>query len=168
LLSAGVDTTIDSLGLCLRALAEQPDQWALLRGNPQLARSAFEEATRYDSSSQSLFRTTLEDIDFQGVKLLKHQKVLVLIGAAGRDPAKWAEPDRFDITRRVTASQIGYGAGIHSCVAQMMARLEAEVFFSVLARKVLTIEVIGPSELRLQPGLRGLKSLPLRLTRKAN
>ncbi len=167
LLSAGVDTTIDSIGLCLHALAQHPDQWALLRGNPQLARSAFEEATRYDSSSQSLFRTTLEEIDFQGVRVLRHQKVLVLIGAAGRDPAKWTEPDRFDITRRVTASQIGYGAGIHSCVAQMMARLEAEVFFSVLARKVQTLEVIGPSELRLQPGLRGLKSLPLRLTRKA-
>ena len=52
---------------------------------PILARAAFEEATRYDSSSQSLFRTTLEDIDFQGVPLEKHQKVLVLIGAAGHD-----------------------------------------------------------------------------------
>ena len=55
LLSAGVDTTIDSIGLCLRALAEHPDQWALLRDQPELARNAFEEATRYDSSSQSLF-----------------------------------------------------------------------------------------------------------------
>ncbi len=96
----------------------------------------------------------------------KHQKVLVLIGAAGRDPDKWADPDRFDITRRVTASQIGYGAGIHSCVAQMMARLEAEVFFRVLARKVQDIELQGPATLRLQPGLRGLTSLPLRLTRR--
>jgi len=129
LLSAGVDTTIDSIGLCLQCLAEHPDQWAMLRADPSLARAAFEEATRYDSSSQSLFRTTLEDFEFEGVPLAKHQKVLVLIGAAGRDPAKWSDPDRFDITRRVTAAQIGYGAGIHSCVAQMMARLEAEVFF---------------------------------------
>ncbi len=60
LLSAGVDTTIDSIGLCLRALAEHPEQWARLRADPDLARSAFEEATRYDSSSQSLFRTTIE------------------------------------------------------------------------------------------------------------
>lgn len=166
LLSAGVDTTIDSIGLCLRCLAEHPDQWALLRDNPSLARAAFEEATRYDSSSQSLFRTTLEDFEFAGVPLNKHQKVLVFIGAAGRDAAKWENPDRFDITRRVTPSQIGYGAGIHSCVAQMMARLEAEVFFRTLARKVQHIEVAGPSQLRLQPGLRGLSSLPLRLTRK--
>ena len=166
LLSAGVDTTIDSIGLCLRALAEHPEQWARLRADPSLARAAFEEATRFDSSSQSLFRTTLEDRDFEGVQLQKHQKVLVLLGAAGRDPAKWADPDRFDITRRVTANQIGYGAGIHSCVAQMLARLEAEVLFSALARKVGSIELTGPTTLRLQPGLRGLTSLPLRLTRQ--
>ena len=166
LLSAGVDTTIDSIGLCLRALAEHPAQWALLRDDPDLARAAFEEATRFDSSSQSLFRTTLEDFEFQGVPLEKHQKVLVLIGAAGRDPAKWPDADRFQITRRVTAGQIGYGAGIHSCVAQMIARLEGEVFFRSLARKVEHIELTGPAVLRLQPGLRGLSSLPLRLTRK--
>jgi len=166
LLSAGVDTTIDSIGLCLRALAQHPEQWARLRADPGLARSAFEEATRFDSSSQSLFRTTLEDIDFQGVSLQKHQKVLVLLGAAGRDPSQWVDADRFDITRRVTAHQIGYGAGIHSCVAQMMARLEAEVFFGALARKVESIELTGPAILRLQPGLRGLTSLPLRLKRK--
>src|SRR5260370_6187764 len=138
----------------------------MLLRDPDLARSAFEEATRFDSSSQSLFRTTLEDLEFQGVRLQRHQKVLVLIGAAGRDGAKWTDADHFDITRRVTAGQIGYGAGIHSCVAQMMARLEAEVFFHALARKVQDIEVVGPARVRLQPGLRGLTSLPLRLTRK--
>ena len=167
LLSAGVDTTIDSIGLCLRCLADHPDQWELLKSDPGMARAAFEEATRYDSSSQSLFRTTCEDFEFGGVPLQKHQKVLVLIGAAGRDPDKWTDPDKFDITRRVTASQIGYGAGIHSCVAQMMARLEAEVFFGVLARKVERIELTGTPQLRLQPGLRGLSSLPVRLTRKS-
>ena len=168
LLSAGVDTTIDSIGLCLRCLAEHPDQWQRLRSDPELARAAFEEATRYDSSSQSLFRTTMEDVEFAGVPLAKHQKVLVLIGAAGRDPVKWTNPDSFDITRRVTGSQIGYGAGAHSCVAQMMARLEGEVFFRALARKVQDIEIVGSPQLRLQPGLRGLSSLPLRLTRKAS
>jgi len=167
LLSAGVDTTIDSIGLCLRCLADHPDQWELLQSDPGMARAAFEEATRYDSSSQSVFRTTLEDFEFDAVPLQKHQKVLVLIGAAGRDPAKWTEPDKFDITRRVTASQIGYGAGIHSCVAQMMARLEAEVFFRALALKVGHIELAGTPQLRLQPGLRGLSSLPIRLKRKS-
>lgn len=165
LLSAGVDTTIDSIGLCLRCLAEHPDQWALLRDDPDLARAAFEEATRYDSSSQSLFRTTMAAIEFEGQRLEKHQKVLVLIGSAGRDPARWEAPDRFDIRRRI-GHQIGYGTGIHGCVAQMMARLEAEVFFRALAGKAATIEPAGACELRLVPGLRGLASLPLALTAK--
>lgn len=164
-LSAGVDTTIDSIGLCLRALAEHPDQWALLRADPSLARAAFEEATRYDSSSQSLFRTTTEAFEFEGQKLDKHQKILVLIGSAGRDPLAWDEPDKFDITRRIT-QQIGYGAGIHACVAQMMARLEGEVFFRALAEKVNRLETDGPSTLRLHPGLRGLTSLPIALDGK--
>jgi cytochrome P450 len=135
LLSAGVDTTIDSIGLCLRCLADNPDQWALLRDNPAMAKAAFEEATRYDSSSQSLFRTTLDQTEFAGAMLGKHEKVLVLIGSAGRDPAKWDAPDRFDVSRRV-AGQVGYGTGIHGCVAQMMARLEGEIFFRALAEWV--------------------------------
>jgi cytochrome P450 len=165
LLSAGVDTTIDSIGLCLRCLADNPDQWALLRDNPAMAKAAFEEATRYDSSSQSLFRTTLDQTEFAGAMLGKHEKVLVLIGSAGRDPAKWDAPDRFDVSRRV-AGQVGYGTGIHGCVAQMMARLEGEIFFRALAEWVQDLEPAGPAELRCTPGLRGLSRLPLRMTRK--
>jgi cytochrome P450 len=160
LLSAGVDTTIDSIGLALRCLIDHPDQWRLLRSDPSLARAAFEEATRYDSSSQSLFRTTLREVEFAGTQLGRHQKVLVLLGSAGRDPARWDDPDRFDIRRRLTG-QIGYGAGIHGCVAQMMARLEGEVFFRSLATKVSVLEAAGEARLRLDPGLRGLASLPI-------
>jgi cytochrome P450 len=160
LLSAGVDTTIDSIGLALRCLIDHPDQWRLLRETPSLARAAFEEATRYDSSSQSLFRTTLRAVEFAGAQLEKHEKVLVLVGSAGRDPARWDDPDRFDIRRKLNG-QIGYGTGIHGCVAQMMARLEGEVFFRNLATKVKTLEAAGPSALRLNPGLRGLSTLPI-------
>ncbi|MBS1089716.1 cytochrome P450 [Gluconobacter wancherniae] len=159
-LSAGVDTTIDSIGLCVNALAQHPEQWRALQEDPSLARAAFEEATRYDSSSQSLFRTTTEALEYEGQQLGKHDKVLVLIGSAGRDPAVWEEPDRFDIRRRITA-QVGYGTGIHGCVAQMMARLEGEVFFRALAERIGRLEPTSASQLRLTPGLRGLLTLPL-------
>ncbi|TWF49364.1 cytochrome P450 [Neorhizobium alkalisoli] len=162
-LSAGVDTTIDSIGLCLRALAEHPDQWALLREDPSLARAAFEEATRYDSSSQSLFRTTTREVDFAGTTIGKHEKIMCFLGSAGRDPARWENADTFDIRRR-TVGQIGFGVGIHGCVGQMFARLEAEVFFQALAARIETLEPSGPSQLRLNPGLRGLSSLPLAIT----
>jgi cytochrome P450 len=160
LLSAGVDTTIDSIGLALRCLIDHPDQWQLLKEDPSLARAAFEEATRYDSSSQSLFRTTSREVEFAGVRIDKHEKVIVLVGSAGRDPARWEDPERFDIRRKLTG-QVGYGTGIHGCVAQMMARLEGEVFFRSLATKVKTLEYAGPSVLRLNPGLRGLSALPI-------
>jgi cytochrome P450 len=162
LLSAGVDTTIDSIGLALRCLAEHPDQWRLLRQDPSRARAAFEEALRYDSSSQSLFRTTLEATELAGVALGRHQKVMAFIGSAARDPQRWDAPDRFDISRRA-AGHLSFGTGIHGCVAQAMARLEGEVFFEMLARKVDAIELIGEPVLRLNPGLRGLTSLPMRL-----
>jgi len=165
LLSAGVDTTIDSIGLTLRCLAEHPDQWRLLREDPSLARAAFEEATRYDASSQSLFRTTLREVELAGVTIGKHEKVLVFVGSAGRDSDRWEDPDRFDILRR-PAGHLGYGTGVHGCVAQTLARLEGEVFFRTLAEKVTILEPAGAAALRLNPGLRGLAQLPLRLGAK--
>lgn len=162
LLSAGVDTTIDSIGLALKCLAERPDQYALLRSNPAQARAAFEEATRFDSSSPSLFRTTTRELDFEGQRIDKHQKIMVFIASAGRDPGQWEEPDSFRIDRRIVG-QIGFGWGIHACVAQVVARLEAEVFLQALASKVASIEQRGAAELRPTPGLRGLSRLPLGL-----
>lgn len=162
LLSAGVDTTIDSIGLALRCLCDFPDQFALLREEPELARNMFEEATRFDASSQSLFRTTLREVELAGQQIARHEKVLLFVGSAGRDPAKWDAPDTFDIRRKIVG-QMSYGWGIHACVAQMMARLEGEVFFLALARKVRVLEPAGTPELRLVPGLRGLTKLPLRL-----
>jgi cytochrome P450 len=162
LLSAGVDTTIDSIGLAVKCLAERPDQYAMLRANPLLAKAAFEEATRFDSSSPALFRTTTTAFEFEGQKLDKHQKIMIFIASAGRDPAQWQEPDVFRIDRRIVG-QIGFGWGIHACVAQVAARLEGEVLLQKLAEKVSSIEQDGAAEFRLTPGLRGLSRLPLRL-----
>ncbi len=168
LLSAGVDTTIDSLGLALRCLVENPSQFALLRDDPSLARSAFEEATRYDASSHTLFRTTTREVEMEGWTIERHQKVAVFIASAGRDALYWGEDaDTFDIRRRIT-SQLGYGFGAHGCVAQMMARLEGEVFLRVLGEKVGNCHFEGEPVHRLVPGLRGLARMPLRLARVAD
>lgn len=167
LLSAGVDTTVDGIGLALKCLVDNPDQFELLKDDPSLGRSVFEEATRFDSSSQSLFRTTLREVEFAGQKIDRHEKVFLLVGSAGRDPAKWDNPDRFDITRNFTG-QMGYGWGIHGCVAQMMARLEGEVFFRAIGEKVDSLRYTGAPELRTVPGLRGLNKLPIALTRRKN
>lgn len=164
LLSAGVDTTVHGLGNALLCLAQNPDQLAALRDDPSLARHAFEETVRFESPVQTFFRTTNRDVEVEGVTIAAGEKVLLFLGAANRDPRQWEQPDRFDISRR-PSGHVGFGAGIHSCVGQMMARLEGELVLGELARRRLDLTVDGPVERQLNNTLRGLDRLPLAVTR---
>jgi 4-methoxybenzoate monooxygenase (O-demethylating) len=162
LLSAGVDTTVHALSWALHALATQPDQWAALREDPSLARAAFEETLRHASPVQTFFRTTTREVDVAGTTVPEGEKVLLFLGAANRDPREWQDPHRFDIRRRAVG-HVGFGSGIHACVGAAIARLEAEVLLTELARQVRTLELAGPVRLHLNNVLRGLASLPLRV-----
>jgi cytochrome P450 len=159
-LSAGVDTTVHGLGNALLCFAENPDQFELLRQEPSLARKAFEEVVRLESPVQTFFRTTTRDVEVEGLTIPEGEKVLLFLGAANRDPRQWEEPDRFDITRRASG-HVGFGAGIHSCVGQMMARLEGEIMLTELAGRAAGLAVDGPVVRQLSNTLRGLDSLPL-------
>jgi 4-methoxybenzoate monooxygenase (O-demethylating) len=165
LLSAGIDTTVNGIGQALHCLARHPDQWQLLADDPSLARAAFDETLRFDTSAPFVFRTTARDVDFHGTHIPEHEKLLVFVNAANRDPARWKDPDRFDI-RRKAAGHLGFGSGIHGCVGQMVARLEAESALSALARRVRSIEIVGAPARRPSSGLRGLSSLPVRVEAK--
>ena len=125
LLSAGFDTTVHGIGAALRCLAKNSDQFAALRAEPSKARAAFEEAVRLKSPVQTFFRTTTREVLLAGVTIPEGAKVLMLLGAANRDPRKWPEPDRYDIDRS-TVGHVGFGAGVHMCVGQLLARLEGE------------------------------------------
>lgn len=163
ILTAGVDTTVNGIGAVLFALAQFPDQWRKLKDNHALARAAFEEAIRFESPVQTFFRTATRATEVGGIRLAEGDKVLMFLGAANRDPRKWENPDTFDIERAVTG-HVGFGAGIHACVGQLLARLEGEVVLDAMARKVKSIELAGPPERRFNNTLRGLKRLPLRVT----
>ena len=89
------------------------------------------------------------------------------MGAANRDERKWPNPNQFDI-RRTATGHVGFGAGIHGCVGQMLARLEGEVVLAALARRVATFEPDGTPKRRLNNTLRALESLPVRVTPKKN
>lgn len=167
LFSAGVDTTVNGLAAALHCLARSPAQWAALRADPSLARAAFEEAVRLESPVQTFFRTTVSDVEFAGTTIPAQSKLLMFLGAANRDPRRWDAPDDYVITRQTTG-HVGFGAGIHMCVGQLIARLEGECLLAVLARAVETIEPAGPPVRRLNNTLRGLKSLPVRLTPARN
>ncbi len=161
-LSAGVDTTINGLGNALYALAHHPDEFAKLHADPALARPAFEEALRWESTAQTFFRTAGQATTLAGVPVEANTKILCFLGAANRDPRKWPEPQRYDINRR-PSGHVALGSGIHGCVGQAIARLEGEVVLGALARRVKTIRVAGPHTRRLNNTLRALDTLPLEL-----
>jgi hypothetical protein len=162
LLTAGVDTTVNGLGAALYCLARFPAQFDRLRADPSLARAAFEEAVRLESPVQTFFRTTVRDVAIGDETIEAGRKVLLFLGAANRDPRRWAQPDGYDITRRA-AGHVGFGAGIHGCVGAVLARLEGEVVLTALARKVARIEIAATPRRRYNNTLRGLASLPVRL-----
>ena len=162
LLTAGVDTTVHGLSSVIHAFVGQPDQWDRLRAEPGLARVAFDEAVRLESPVQTFFRTATRDVDIDGVVIPDGHKVLLVLAAANRDPRRWAEPDRFDLSRD-PSGHVGFGMGIHQCVGQHIARLEAEAMLTAMARRIRRIEPTEPAVRHQNNTLRGWKSVPLRI-----
>ena len=163
LLSAGLDTTVHGLGAALRQLALNPDQFAALRADTTKARAAFEEAVRLETPVQTFFRTTTREGEIGGATIPEGEKVLMLLGAANRDPRKWTDPDRYDIDRP-TAGHVAFGAGVHMCVGQLLARLEGETLLAALARAFARIEPDGEPTPLLNNTLRGWTRLPVIVT----
>lgn len=162
-LTAGIDTTVYGIGNAILCFAEHPEQWDRLRENPSTARPAFEEVIRFESPIQLLFRTATRDVEISGASIREGQKIMVCFASANRDPRQWERPDEF-ISGRRTMGQVGFGFGIHGCVGQAVARLEADIVLTTLARKVHSIELAGDPVRRINNTLRGLESLPVRVT----
>jgi cytochrome P450 len=168
LLSAGVDTTIHALSAILHALATHPAQWRRLREQPRLARVAFEEAIRWAAPVQTFFRTATTDVavhDGAETSIVPDgKKILMFLSSANRDPRHWSDPDAYDLGRD-PSGHLGFGFGIHQCVGQHIARLEAEALLAALIERVATIELTGPGEPMLNNTVRGWTSLPVRVRR---
>ncbi len=162
LLSAGLDTTVDSIACALVCFARNPDQWDLVRANPSIARAAFDESIRLESPVQTFFRTAARSATFGNVEVRDGEKVLMFLASANRDPRKWDRPDAFDVTRK-TGAHIGFGAGIHRCVGEMLSKLEGEILFTAFARRIARIELLDEPTLRFNNTLRGYSRIPLRL-----
>ena len=140
---AGFETTEGLISNMVRALSDNPDQLALLRNNPELIDPAVEETLRFDSSIQKQSRIAGEDIDIHGLKIKKGDYVHFMIGAANRDPLRFSNPERFDITRR-DAGNVSFGHGIHFCIGAPLARLEARIAIRQLIERMPQIKVIEP------------------------
>jgi hypothetical protein len=163
LFAAGHETTVNLIGNGLLALLRHPDQWARLNDDRSLVSNAIEELLRYDSPVQTVARTVSEPMELRGQAMRKGDIVMVLIGAVNRDPDVFPDPDRLDVTRPQPRA-LSFGGGIHFCLGAQLARLEAEIAFTALLRRLpsLTLADTGPPRWRETFTLRGLTSLPVR------
>jgi cytochrome P450 len=161
LLSTGHETTTHLIGNGLLALLQHPTQLQLLQTQPALLASAIEEMLRYDSPVQITYRSTLEEAEIYGRRIRKGDLVNTILGSANRDPRRFSNPDRFDITRN-EGRHLGFGVGIHFCIGAPLVRLEAEVVFETILRRFPKISLATETlEWQEHPIFRGLKSLPV-------
>ncbi len=165
LLIAGHETTTNLIGNGLLALLRHPDQLARLRREPDFG-NAIEELLRYDSPVQATIRIATEDVAIgeTGGVIPKDAVTVTLLGAANRDPAVFPEPDRLDLARE-NVRHLSFGLGTHFCLGAGLARLEARLAFEGLLARFprMTLATDAP-EYRPNPFLRGLRSLPVRLS----
>ncbi len=164
-LSAGVDTTVTGIGNALWCLACNPAQWEQLKADPELVRPAFEEVLRYTSPVHSFARTAGQDTEIAGLPIVEGSKILCVLGAANMDPDKWGDPDNFRIDRR-PQGHMAFGAGIHGCVGQNIARAELDAVLSAMIAQVDRIELAGEPVWRPNNAIHALDCLPLKFIAK--
>jgi cytochrome P450 len=124
LLIAGHVTTANLIGNGVLLLMEHPDQLQLLQRDPALINPAIEEMLRFESPGKIVGRTSLIDRQLGGCTIRAGQRVIVLLGAANRDPGQFPDPERFDITR-TPAAHLAFGGGPHFCLGAALSRAEA-------------------------------------------
>jgi unspecific monooxygenase len=160
LLVAGHETTVNLIGNGTLALLRHPDQLAWFRAHPEAAAAAIEELLRYDPPVQLTARSALGDVDLAGHEIKSGQSVLLLLGAANRDPEVFPEPDRLDLTRK-PERHLAFGLGIHYCLGAPLARLEGQIALTKLFQR--DVSLAGDVSYRDNLILRGLAGLPVRV-----
>jgi cytochrome P450 len=169
LLFAGFETTVNLIGNGTLALLRHPEQLAALRADPGLLDAAVEELLRYDGPVEfATWRFTTEPVSYGGVRIEAGEPVLVVLAAADRDPARFADPDRLDLGR-AASGQLGLGHGIHFCLGAPLARLEGRIAFERMFARFPDLALAAePDLLRWHAGLimRGVHELPVFTGRK--
>ena len=163
LLNAGHEASVNGLGNGLVAAMDRPDQFALLRNNPnQISPTAIEEFLRFDSPLHLFERTATDDTVIGGVTIKAGQKIAALLGSANRDESVFDDPTTMDLTRDPNP-HIGFGAGIHFCIGAPLARMEMSVALPALITRFPTLQLAGDPVSRGTFVLRGWESVPVTL-----
>lgn len=157
---AGYETTVSFLGTAILTLLRHPDAWEALRSEPGLLQSGVDELLRYESPVQTYGREAQVNVVLGGKRIRRGQTVLVLVGAVNRDPAKFPDPDRFDLARRDN-HHLAFSHGIHTCLGQGLSRLEAQIALETLVRRMPSLRLAATPVWRKDFWMRGLDSLPV-------
>jgi len=136
ILVAGTDTTRTQLAASMQVLCDHPDQWAVLRDEPDLAMRAVEETMRHSPSMCSTLRSVTDDVVIGEYTFPAGTFIIVNTYAANRDPAIYEDPDRFDITREDPPAILTFGGGVHYCLGANLARLELSEALKILSRRI--------------------------------
>jgi len=159
LFAAGFETTTNLFGNGLLALLRHPQQMAALRGDPSLFANLPDELLRYDGSVQLVNRLTEASVDVGGVTIPAGEQVFALLGAGNRDPARYPQPDRLDVTR-TDVQPLTFGGGVHFCLGAALARAEIEITFRTLLARFDEIGLGGDQPtFQDRLALRGLTGL---------
>ncbi|CAN5313753.1 cytochrome P450 [soil metagenome] len=151
LLNAGHEATVHAIGNGVKALLEQN-----CFADPEPGH--VEEVLRYDAPLHLFTRYALDDVSYGGLRLKKGETIGLLLGAANRDPARFADPHRFDPTRSPNP-HVSFGAGLHFCVGAPLARLELEVVLPILTERLPHLRLAAPPRYRDSYHFHGLESL---------
>lgn len=163
LMVAGNETTTHSLAGGLVQLANAPDQIAKLRENPKLIGNLVEEVLRTETPTAGMWRVATRDTQLGGVDIPKGATLMLRYAAANRDPARYPDPDRFDIERQNARTHMAFGKGIHMCVGNMLSRKEMAVAFKELTSRLDVIRIADGAVLEVAPNilLRGFNAVPV-------
>jgi cytochrome P450 len=161
LLLAGTDTTRNQVAASIDALLDHPDQWKLLRDNPDLAMSAVNETMRHSPTAGATMRAATEDVELAGVVIPAGTMVITNTAAANRDPAIYDDPNGFDITREGAPPILTFGAGVHYCLGANLARLEIAEGLKAVTRRITNPRRTGPAPWKPLVSLSGPTSLPI-------
>jgi cytochrome P450 len=162
ILSAGHETTVNLIGNGVLALLRDRAQRERLAADAALLPNAVDELLRYDSPVQMTLRFAFADTQLADHAIKRGDLVLVLVGAANRDPAQFPDGEVLELGRANAHTHLGFGAGIHYCLGATLARIEAEQAIGALLQRFPSL-ALGATPLRYRPSLvlRGLEALPV-------
>ena len=160
LLNAGHETTTNLIGNTIDALLRFPDELAKLKADPRLLKSCIEEGLRFESSNQLGNRRLAADLEIGGETLPAGTYIHIGIGAANRDPAQFAEPDRFDAAREPNR-HFAFGSGVHMCLGAVLARMEGTIAIGRLVQRFEGLARDGAYERGGRARFRGFNRYPI-------